>query len=247
VTPVFTFHALDDRRDVCAFPPDVFRRGVARLRAAGVRTVALDAVGDCVRRGVEPPADAAVLTFDDGYRSVYDEAFPVLREAGMTATVFLTVGRRGDAGERLPALEGRAMLAWSEIREMQRAGFAIGAHTRTHRDLTRLAASEIDDEMRGSKQAIEDRLGTAVSCFAYPFGRHDVRSRALARALFGCACSDALGLVTRRSDPWALERVETFYLRGDRRFAIALTRWLPPYLRLLDGPRRLRRSLARRR
>jgi hypothetical protein len=56
---------------------------------------------------------------------------------------------------------------------------------------------------------IEDRLGTAVSCFAYPYGRYDERRRALARQLFACACSDALGLVGARSDPWALERIDT--------------------------------------
>jgi hypothetical protein len=98
--------------------------------------------------------------------------------------------------------------------------------------------------MRASKATIEDRLGTSVPCFAYPYGRYDERSHALARQLFTCACSDALGLVSARSDPWALERVDTYYLRTDRRFAVVLTRWLPHYLRMLNVPRRLRRRAA---
>ena len=239
--PIFAFHALDHGRDVCGLPPLVFRRGVERLRARGFRTVALDDVVDGLRRGGEVPRRAVVITFDDGYRSVYDEAFPVLREHGMTATIFLTVGPPGSTSDRLPTLEGRPMLAWSEIREMQRAGLAVGAHTLTHPNLTRLSTARADTEMRTSKAIIEDRLGTAVTCFAYPSGRFDARSHALARALFASACSDALGFVGPRSDPWALERIDTYYLRGERRIGLVTSRWLPSYLRALDVPRRLRR------
>jgi peptidoglycan/xylan/chitin deacetylase (PgdA/CDA1 family) len=242
--PILTFHALDDEPAVCALHPRVFRHGVERLREHGVRTLPLDALADGVRRGVDPPSAAVVLTFDDGYRSVYEQAFPILQDAGMTATVFLTVGPRTAARDRLPPLEGRPMLDWTEIREMHRAGFAFGAHTLTHRDLSRLPTPEVESEMRVSKEIVEDRLGTGVACFAYPYGRHDARSRTLARALFACACSDALGLVSRWSDPWALERVDTYYLRTDRRFDVVLSRWLPYYLRALDVPRRLRRRVT---
>jgi peptidoglycan/xylan/chitin deacetylase (PgdA/CDA1 family) len=239
--PIFTFHALDDQSDLCGLAPRVFRRGVERLRACGFRTVALDDVVEALRHGAELPRRTVVITFDDGYRSVYDEAFPVLREHGMTATVFLTVGPPGSATDRLPTREGRPMLAWSEIREMQRAGLTVGAHSLTHQDLTRLSAARVDDELRTSKAIIEDRLGTAVTSFAYPYGRFDARSHALARALFASGCSDALGLVGPRSDPWALERIDTYYLRSERRIGLAASRWLPHYLRALNVPRRLRR------
>jgi peptidoglycan/xylan/chitin deacetylase (PgdA/CDA1 family) len=146
--PILTFHTLDDRPAVCALPPRVFRHGIARLRARGFEAIALEAVADRVRRGLDLPPTAVVITFDDGYRTVYDEAFPVLQDAGMTATVFLTVGPRTAPGDRLPSLEGRPMLSWPEIREMQRAGFAFGAHTLTHPDLTRLAAPDVETEMR---------------------------------------------------------------------------------------------------
>lgn len=241
--PILTFHALDERRAVCALPPRVFRRSIERLRASGRRGIAVDEVADRVRRGLALPPAAMAITFDDGYRSVYEVAFPILRAAGLTATVFLTVGPPNARGDRLPSLQGRTMLGWSEIREMHRHGVSFGAHTLTHPDLTRLATADVDREMRTSKAIIEDRLGAAVSCFAYPYGRHDERSRALARELFASACSDALGLVRSGSDPWALERVDAYYLRTDRRFAVAIGRWLPLYLRLLDVPRRLRRRV----
>jgi peptidoglycan/xylan/chitin deacetylase (PgdA/CDA1 family) len=242
--PILTFHTLGDGRGVGVLDPGVFRRSMERLRAAGHRTVGLGDVAAQVRHGLELPPAAVVLTFDDGDRSVYEHAFPVLQAHGMTATIFLTVGPPVAGGDRLPSFEGRPMLSWTEIREMQRAGVTFGAHTLTHPDLTRIPEPEVETEMRASKAMIEDRLETVVSCFAYPYGRYDERSRALARRLFACACSDALGLVGARSDPWALERIDTHYLRTDRRFDVVLTRWLPLYVRLQNLPRRLRRRVA---
>jgi hypothetical protein len=156
----------------------------------------------------------------------------------------LTVGPPGSGGERLPSFEGQPMLSWAEIREMHRAGISFGAHTLTHPDLTRIREPQIETEMRASKARIEDRLGTAVECFAYPYGRYDERSRELARQWFTCACSDALGLVSAQSDLWALERVDTHYLRTGRRFEVMLTRWFPLYVRLQNVHRRLRGCVA---
>ena len=111
--PILTFHAIDDELDVLSFSPRVFRRGMARLREGGYRTVSLLEVVDCLRRGVPFPDRSFVITFDDGYQSVYDEAFPVLQRYGMSATVFLTVGDTGMAGpdDRLPSLGGLSLAA----------------------------------------------------------------------------------------------------------------------------------------
>src|SRR5262245_53266549 len=86
--PILTFHTLGDGRGVGVLDPGVFRRSMERLRAAGHRTVGLGDVAARVRHGLELPHAAVVLTFDDGDRSVYEHAFPVLWALGMTATVF---------------------------------------------------------------------------------------------------------------------------------------------------------------
>jgi peptidoglycan/xylan/chitin deacetylase (PgdA/CDA1 family) len=239
--PVLTFHALEDRDSAISFPPHVFRRGLAHLRGRGYRTSSLTNVVTRLHDGLPLPARTIVITFDDGYRSVYDEAFPLLRQYGMTATIFLTVGK-ADAG-RLPPFEGREMLSWSELREMQAAGFDIGAHTLTHPDLTRLPRDRVEAELRDSKRTIEDALGVRVDSFAYPYGRFDGQSHELARQHFSCACSDRLGLVRSASDPHALERVETYYLRTDRSFALVPTAWLEWYLRVRNVPRTVRRMV----
>ena len=246
--PILTFHALDEASSVISFPPRLFGTAMAKLHAAGFRALSLRDVLARLRRREALPPRAFALTFDDGYRSVYAEAFPVLARYGMSATVFLTPGdeARAEPGRRLPSLEGRPMLSWGEIREMHREGIAFGAHTLTHPDLTRLPADRVSREICASQSLIADALGTDVDLFAYPFGRYDARSRDIVSQHFAGACSDRLGLVTEGSDVFALERVETSYLRGDRLFALMLGPFFSGYLRARSVPRRIRRVLERR-
>lgn len=243
--PIFMFHAIDDASDVCAMSPPALRDCLGRLARRGWRTADLAATIARWTAGTLAPPRTVCLTFDDGYASVYTHGFPLLRELGMTATVFLTVGTDGARRERLPSLEGRQMLSWGEIREMAAAGIAFGAHACTHRDLTRLAPEAIEAEMAMSKSVIEERLGVAVQGFAYPFGQVDARSRAIARRHFTFACADTLGIASEASDRWALPRVETYYLRGRWTARLVASPWLESYLLVRRGPRMLRRGVRR--
>ena len=140
--PILTFHAWDDLPSVLSFPTDVFVRGIRKLYGNGFRTLSLETAVSCARDGAEFPERALVITIDDGYRSVYEFAFPVLQEFGMTATLFLTVGAdRAKGNARPPAVDGRSMLCWKEVDEMHRYGFSIGAHTLTHPDVTRVSTT----------------------------------------------------------------------------------------------------------
>jgi len=244
--PILTFHDLAEGSSAISFPPALFARGMAMLCERGWRTLSLTNAAALLTRGERFPERSMVLTFDDGYQSVHEHAFPVLERLGLCATVFLTVGRHRttEADARLPSMEGRTMLAWREIREMQAAGIEFGAHTLTHPDLTRLPPDRVGTEMRESKAVIEDALGAPVRSFCYPYGRHDDCSRAVARELFACACSDRLGFATARSDPHAIERVDAYYLRTDRQFGLIPTRLFPWYIRVRAAPRRMRRALT---
>jgi peptidoglycan/xylan/chitin deacetylase (PgdA/CDA1 family) len=126
---------------------------------------------------------------------------------------------------------------------MQKCGIEIGAHTLTHADLTRLSDDRVKAEICDSKKVIEDTLGQTVSCFAYPFGRFDSRSREIARQNFDCACSDRLGISTAQSDIYALERVDAYYLRSARAFDLMTGRLFSGYVWSRSIPRRIRRLL----
>ena len=242
--PIFTFHALATDASPIAFPPALFERALSRLAEGGYSTLRLVDVARLVREGRAIPARTCVITFDDGYRSVYDVAWPLLSRYRITATVFVTVGEAVSAGERLPPLGGRALLSWAEMREMQAGGIDFGAHTLTHPDLTRLATGAVEAEMLASQARLADGLGAPVTTFAYPFGRYDARSRAVAAAHFEVACSDRLDFVTRGSDLYALPRLDTFYLRHAPLLDLLCTPVWGWYFQARRFPRWLRRRLA---
>ena len=215
------------------------------LHERGYRTLNLVDVADCMRKGLSFPKHSLAITFDDGYQSVYEEAFPILQRYSFSATVFLTVGAKGNrtAAKRLPQMEGRSMLSWGEIKEMRRYGVSFGAHTLTHPDLTRLPLAQAQAEICGSKEIIENALGEPADCFAYPFGRYDQQCRDVVSRHFLCACSDKLGFVRPSSDPYAVERVDTYYLQSKTLFTSLFAGWFPYYVWARAIPRQLRRTV----
>ena len=242
--PILTFHAVDDHQSVISFSPRVFQKLMAGLNDNGYRTLNLkDAVG-LINKSEPFPDRCFVMTFDDGYKSVYDEAFPVLQSYGMTATVYLTVGKNGITRpqDRLPSMEGRSMLAWNEIQEMQVHGMDFGAHTLTHPDLTRLSFGKAEEEICRSKMIIEDALSSEVFSFAYPFGYYDRQSVEIAKKNFACAFTDKMGMVTGKSDPYLMERIDAYYFRTERLFNIMFNKTFPWYVKFLCLKRGIRRA-----
>jgi peptidoglycan/xylan/chitin deacetylase (PgdA/CDA1 family) len=242
--PILTFHALEDTTALIAFSPGLFRNLMIKLYDAGYRSFALmDAVRSIA--GKRPfPERSFVITFDDGYESVYQHAFPVLQRLGFMATVFLTVDQHGERTDEqhLASLEQRRMLSWGQIREMERGGINFGAHTLTHPDLTRLPAEHARQEIIASKEIIQDALGKPVHSFAYPYGRYDEQSRRIVKEHFACACSDRLAVTTSASDLFALERVDAYYLRGPLSCRLMPTPLFDAYIKLRNVPRRIRRA-----
>lgn len=240
--PIFTFHALDEGPEPYSYPPRRFAAAIAQLAAAGFSGWPVMDLVDALERDDAEPARRFGVTFDDGYRSVHEHALPVLAAHDTPATVYVSFGDDPAAhGDRLPPMLGRERLSWSEMREMGRHGIEFGAHTLTHPDLTRLPEREIERQLVESKRRLEDALSLPVRSFAYPFGRHDRRSREIARRHFEAALSDRLAFARPGDDRWALPRVETYYLRSRLALPLVSSAALAPYLALRNLPRRLRR------
>jgi peptidoglycan/xylan/chitin deacetylase (PgdA/CDA1 family) len=241
--PILTFHDISDRSSAISFSREIFRCGIAKLHENGYRTLSLsDAVSFWQK--TEPfPSRSVVITFDDGYGSVYEEAFPVLQRYGMSATVFLTVGKSNAANVEasLPRLEGRSMLSWRSIREMLGYGMSFGAHTMTHPDLAKLPLAKATEEILMSKDIIANAIGAPVSTFAYPYGSYNNLVRRIVRDNFSCACSDRLGLTKLGSDLYTLKRIDSYYLRTARLVDIGFTRLFPWYIAARSVPRNMRR------
>ena len=152
-------------------PEDVFAAHLTALRDGGWQPVD----GATFLRGLaEPgtlPERAALITFDDGYRSVLDVALPWLERFGYPGVLFVPtdfVGRTNlfDA-ESEPE---EPLCEWDELLELARRGVAVESHSASHRTFSELTSSERAFELERSKAVLEDGLGQAVQLFAYPYG-----------------------------------------------------------------------------
>ncbi len=106
------------------------------------------------------------ITFDDGFRDFYTEAFPILQRHRFQATMYLPTGFIADERQ---AFQSRDCLTWTEVSELHSTGIEFGSHTVTHPKLIELDWTGVEEELRKSKCIIENRLGTSVNSFAYPY------------------------------------------------------------------------------
>jgi peptidoglycan/xylan/chitin deacetylase (PgdA/CDA1 family) len=155
---------------------------------------------------------SVVITFDDGFADNYDCSLPHLLANSFRATWFIVSGDVGGVSHWLDNdVPPRRMLDREQLGEMAAAGMEIGAHTRTHVRLTELDHSKMDDEVRGSRQDLEDMMGRPVTGFAYPYGRiNEGAIEAVRKAGFRIACTTRTGWVGSEPDPLQIRRVAIF-------------------------------------
>ncbi|HPF69423.1 MAG TPA: polysaccharide deacetylase family protein [Candidatus Krumholzibacteria bacterium] len=197
---ILLYHHVDEGTPASTSTrPDDFRRHLALIEASGAVVLPLEAIAaGLADDAVALPDPAVGLSFDDGYRSVYTEAFPLLRARGWPFTVFVSP-------EAIDRREG-PVCTWDQLREMAAAGATIAGHGLRHEHLQRLRPGEDADrwrartraELEAMRQRLVDEIGAAPVLLAYPFGEW---SPALAEVV------DSLGLVAfgQQSGPaWAV-------------------------------------------
>jgi peptidoglycan/xylan/chitin deacetylase (PgdA/CDA1 family) len=197
--PILMYHRLTDQTGShpCSLAADHFRRQLALLRALGYRSVDPGALTDGGRH-----ARAVAITFDDGYADTLTVALPLLVEFGFRATCYAVADAIGGSSLwTAPA----PLMDWAGLRAWHSAGMAVGAHTRTHPDLTRLAGRPLREEVAGARARLEDGLGAEVRSFAYPFNRLDARA---IEAVAAAGYTDAVAGPEVHGSPWALCRVD---------------------------------------
>ena len=205
---VLLYHAVDapEPADVLALrvSRDRFVEQMTCLRDEGYSVVPLAGI-----LGAAPGNGMRVaITFDDGYRSL-GWAADTLRRFGFPATFFLVPRFLDGVGAPSFYWEGWGHLGWHEAGQLLQAGFEVGAHSATHRDLTACADEELRAEVAGSKKLLEERLCCEVSSFSYPHGRQNRRvRRAVAEARFAIGCTSRYGLNDNMRPPHAVCRTE---------------------------------------
>jgi peptidoglycan/xylan/chitin deacetylase (PgdA/CDA1 family) len=197
-TIIFCYHRLVDkvRYPGTEITPAAFEEQMKQLKDAGITVISMQDLLAWKRGEKNIPPRCAVITFDDGWKSQYDVAWPIMKKFGYPFTMFIyTEGVRGGS------LGGGEAITWEQLADMRDNGVDIQAHSATHQDLreghnimlvsggkrtrTKLSGPEyeqwLQNEVVGSKQLLEQRLGIRVNCFAVPFGNYNEHVKEIAR------------------------------------------------------------------
>jgi peptidoglycan/xylan/chitin deacetylase (PgdA/CDA1 family) len=163
------------RRDL-SVSPDNFEAQLAWLKDEGYQSITLTDLVYHLRLGWPLPDKPVILTFDDGYRDNYTNAFPLLKKYGFVSTFFLVTAPI-DNGDP-------AYLSWNMVRRMHRAGMDFQPHSYRHFDLRDKPLDFVVFEIVAAKEAVEARTGETARFFAYPAGGYDEQTVAVLRSAY---------------------------------------------------------------
>src|SRR5256714_696788 len=195
---IFCYHRLVDkiRYPGTEITPAAFEAEMKELKDKGITVISMQDLLAWKRGEKSIPPRCAVVTFDDGWKSQYEVAWPIMKKYGYPFTMFIyTEGVRGGT------LGGGEAITWEQLADMRDNGVDIQAHSATHQDLreghnimlvsagkrtkTKLTGPQYEqwmqNEVVGSKQLLEQRLGIKVNCFAVPFGNYNEHVKEIAR------------------------------------------------------------------
>lgn len=217
--PVLMYHRVGEARNTWearyAISPENFSAHMRALANKGYQAVPVDMLADWLEGGPVLPEGACLITFDDGFRDVREQAMPVLERLGWPFTVFLVsdlIGCRDEwtlstnpAGVTYPLLDA------NEIRDMQGRGASFHSHTRSHPSLPSLDDAQLTDQLVGSRQALAELLGHEVRYLAYPFGYLDDRvENATRQAGYRAAFSTQPGFNRMDVNHFRIRRMDVF-------------------------------------
>ena len=239
---VLTYHSIDESGSPISISEQVFRSQVTWLSRRHVRVVSLDTL-----MNLPSDSDAVALTFDDGFVSFGDIAGPLLVEHGLPATVFVVSDAVGRTN-RWPAGADRGvpelpLLDWATLGRLGEQGIEIGAHTRTHANLARVAPERLRDEIVGGAERIAREIGRSPTSFAYPYGGTTDAAVHLVASHFAWGCTTAMRPIGTNEARALLPRIEMFYLRSTGQLERWGTARFHYHLRLRAGARLVRRQL----
>ena len=178
--PVLLYHDISDGfRDTYTISPSLFAAHMEWLHNNGFRAVPL-------RDIVRSPGDGktVVITFDDGYASYMEYAFPLFREYGFHSTVNV-IGSL--AGTYLRDGGNRPMLAWDEYRHLLRSGrvdigcHSYGLHSAAHKGVMGVSGETLRQDLGTFREVLRRETGISTDILAWPYGLYDAKRISIAR------------------------------------------------------------------
>lgn len=181
--PILLYHNLvkniEGENTVVNITPEKFRLHMTALKEEGFEAITYDDYYDYIKNDAPLPEKPVIITFDDGYLSNYELAYPILKDLDVKATIFIVTSTVGVYSEQEVSFPH---FTWSQAKEMEESGIIdIQSHSHTHSDMTIIDLNDAVRELRLSKYLIETNLDKECRYFAYPYGAHNELHLRLAR------------------------------------------------------------------
>ena len=199
--PILMYHGFSDDPSTLFVTPENFRRQLTYLKKKNYNVISMDELAEGIKSGKKFARNTVVITIDDGYADNFTRAYPVLKKYDFPATIFLItdfIGKKND------------YLDWEDVKAMRRGGVTFGGHTMTNAYLPSVKTRQgLWREIRGSKDAIEAKLGNPVYYFCYPTGafNEDVK-KVTKEAGYRAACTTNRGHDRFNRDLYELNRIK---------------------------------------
>lgn len=198
--PVIMYHSIDyEKGNELRVPKEAFKEQMRYLKEKGYTTLTLNEFYSFLTKNKPIPDKSVVITFDDGYKDNYVNAYPILKEFGFNATIFVitsTIDTEKD------------YLTTEQLKELQANGIDIQSHTVNHDQLDKLPYVKQVDTLKSSKDNIEKKLGNSVKYIGYPFGKwNEDTIKAAKDAGYNMAFTTTSGWSDKNQGMYKLRRV----------------------------------------
>ena len=217
--PVLTYHSIGEGYGPTSMPEKLFRKQLVALSDLGYRGVTLSEYLCWIRGGASLSSRSVLITFDDAFDDFAKLAAPELLKHDFGACVFVPTGRLGLSedwiGSSYPA---KPIISSVTALSLVNAGFELGSHSVTHKDLTQLDDRELEYELTQSLDTLASLTGKPVSAFAPPYGASSQRVRTQVAKYYDCSFGVSLGCSELDGDLFEIPRIEMHYFRDDLRF-----------------------------
>ncbi|MFQ5647094.1 MAG: polysaccharide deacetylase family protein [bacterium] len=212
----------------CLYVPQAdLREQCNLLKKSGYQTTGFSELSDALHGRKKLPPRPVIITFDDGFMSVYEQAYPVLQEFGFQATVFVVaefLGKESGWSENSADRVIEPLLGIKELNKMD--NIEIGSHANSHRHLTRLTDEEVHKELVGSKSTLQDVFNREIITLCYPYGDFNEKVAEIAQeAGYLSACCTKHGNRHTLNDLYCLKRVPVTCGLSLSRFKYRLSHW----------------------
>ncbi|MHB8634975.1 MAG: polysaccharide deacetylase family protein [Fimbriimonadaceae bacterium] len=206
--PVIMYHDVIAQRTADSVYFDTttaeFEAQMSDIEARGFQPISLDQLYAHLTQGAQIPPKSIVLSFDDNYEGVYQNALPILKLHHFPAVEFVHTNFVGSQA-------GEGHMSWDQLKELLASGlFTIGSHTESHpANITRLSYGDQQREIEGSKATLEQHLGIKIDYFAYPDGKNDSVTQGLVKgAGYKMAFATTSGLAEESPNLYTIHRYE---------------------------------------